>query len=212
MVAVDPKTWKVLDWIQLEQNAASRPVAETYHGKSYAYFSGTSILYRYVWNGKNLTLDKSWGPVQLSLLGQTGISAPVIGGDWVFAMNNNVPANVSMSLVAVSQLNSSKVVRINPIPLKAGQQSFIPSNAPIDPENNMVYAMDAGAGKLVGIKYDPKSGNMSLAWTANESTLSWWSVIGPVNKRVVLASNIHPGATLSQMMNNPPPAYTEQVQ
>jgi hypothetical protein len=212
MVAVDPKTWKVLDWIELEQNAASRPVAELYHGKEYAYFSGTSDLYRYIWNGKNITLDESWGPVQLSSPGQTGISAPVIGGDWVFAMTNNVPADVPMSLVAVSQLNSSKVVRIDPIPLQPGQKSFIPSNAPIDPENKMVYAMDAGAGKLVGIKYNPVTGNMSLAWTANQSTLSWWSVIGPINNRVVVASNINPNATASQLLNNPPPSYTEQIQ
>jgi hypothetical protein len=212
MVAVDPKTWKVLDWIELEQNAASRPVAENYNGKNYAYFSGTSDLYRYIWNGKNITLDESWGPVQLSGPNQTGISAPVIGGDWVFAMTNNVPADVPMSLVAVSQLNSSKVVRIDPIPLQPGQKSFIPSNAPIDPENKMVYAMDAGAGKLVGIKYNPVTGNTSLAWTANQSTLSWWSVIGPVNNRVVLASNINPNTTASQLLNNPPPSYTEQIQ
>ena len=212
MVAVDPKTWKVLDWIELEQNAASRPVAENYNGKNYAYFSGTSILYRYLWDGKNITLDNTWGPVQLSGPNQTGISAPVIGGNWVFAMTNNVPADVPMSLVAVSQSNSSEVSRINPIPLQPGEKSFIPSNAPIDPENHMVYAMDAGAGKLAGIKYDPKNGNMSLVWTANQSTLSWWSVIGPVDKRVTLASNMYPNTTMAQMSNNPPPSYTEQIQ
>lgn len=72
--------------------------------------------------------------------------------------------------------------------------------------------MDGGAGKIVGLKYDPVNGNMSVAWRTNQSTLAFLSLIGPADQRVLVGTNMHPGTTISQMTNNPPPAYTEQVQ
>ena len=76
----------------------------------------------------------------------------------------------------------------------------------------MMYVMDGGAGKIVGLKYDPVNGNMSVAWRTNQSTLAFLSLIGPADQRVLVGTNMHPGTTISQMTNNPPPAYTEQVQ
>jgi hypothetical protein len=83
MVVVDPKTWKVLNWMELQENTGARLDAVQYKGKDYAYFSGTTAMYRYIWDGKNLTLDNSWGPVSPAKPGQTGLLAPVVAGDWV---------------------------------------------------------------------------------------------------------------------------------
>jgi hypothetical protein len=59
LVAVDPKTFKVLDSVQLKQMIGGRVTATQYHGRDYAYLAGSTNLYRYEWNGKNLTLDTS---------------------------------------------------------------------------------------------------------------------------------------------------------
>jgi len=114
--------------------------------------------------------------------------------------------------VAVSQANATKMTRIDPIPLAPGQMSYIPSNSAVDPDNHMMYVMDGGAGKMVGLKYNPVTGNMTVAWRANQSTLAFLSLIGPANHRVLVGTNMHPGTTITQMTNNPPPSYTEQVQ
>lgn len=47
--------------------------------------------------------------------------------------------------------------------LSLPQQSYIPSNSAVDPENHMMYAMDGSAGKIAGLKYNPVTGNMSVA-------------------------------------------------
>jgi hypothetical protein len=126
LVAVDSKTFKVLDSVQLKQ-IGGRVTATQYHGKNYAYLAGTTNLYRYDWHGKNLTLDNTWGPVSYLLPGQTSASACGIMADWVICMTNGTPAKAPLSIFAISQANASKMTRIEPIPLKPGQISDIPS-------------------------------------------------------------------------------------
>jgi hypothetical protein len=113
--------------------------------------------------------------------------------------NGYPPAKVPLSAFAVSQANASRISRINPIPLEPGQQSYMPANSAVDPENHMMYVPDGGAGKLTGLKYNPMTGNMSVVWRANQSTLAFFSLIGPANHRVLVGTNMHPGTTVSQM-------------
>jgi len=211
IVVVNPKTWKVLDWTELNGQLGSRVAATQYHGKDYAYLANATTFIRYVWDGKNIVLDKSWQPKNLAQPGQTGLLAPMIAGDWVFGYDNNFPAKVPLSSFVISQANASKISRINPIPLQSGQQSYMPSNSAVDLVNHMFYVPDGGAGKLVGLKYNPETGNMSVVWRANQSTLAFMSLIGPANHRVLVGTNMHPGTTIPQMVYSPPPAYTEQV-
>jgi hypothetical protein len=42
----------------------------------------------------------------------------------------------------------------------------------MDIENNRKYAMDAGPGKTISIDLDQETGNMTLAWSAENETLS----------------------------------------
>jgi len=101
----------------------------------------------------------------------------MIAGDWVFYFTNCCPpTKTPLSVVAVSQANASKMTRIDPIPLTPGQQSYIPPNSAVDPDNHMMYVMDGGAGKIVGLKYNSVTGNMSVAWKANQSTLAFLSL------------------------------------
>lgn len=113
MVAVDSETFKVRDSVQLEQPIGARITATQYHGKDYAYLAGSTKLYSYEWNGKNLTLDTSWGPISYLSPGQTAASACGIMGDYVLCQTNGgSPANVPPSVFTISQANASKLSRI----------------------------------------------------------------------------------------------------
>ena len=50
--------------------------------------------------------------------------------------------------------------------------------------------MDPGPGKSVGINLDPATGNMTVAWSADQSTLSWMVLMGPADNRVLVGTNI----------------------
>jgi hypothetical protein len=214
VAVVDPKTWKVLDWLELGTMSGSRIAATVYNGKDYAYLGGPSNVYRFFWDGKNITVDKNWSATNLTKPGQTNINAATVAGDWVFVQTNNQPpSKVPMDLILISQANASKISRLtSPMPLAPGQQSYIPANTPMDIQNNMLVGADGGAGKMVGVKFNPVTGNMSVVWRANETTLGWFGFIGPAEKRVVVSTNIHPGTTMSDLKNSPPPNYTEQIQ
>jgi hypothetical protein len=212
---VDPKTWKVLDWVQSSENSAGRISATEFQGNNYAYFAGTSSVFRYVWDGKNITLDETWGPVSYLLPGQTSASACGIMGDWVICMTNGgQPSKVPLSIFAISQANASKITRIEPMSLKPGQVSYIPSMPSFDRQNNRIYAMDPGPGRSVGINLDQKTGNMTLAWSSDQTTLSWMILIGPANQRVLVGTNIASNVTNPLDLQSGPKGvnYKEQIQ
>lgn len=214
LVAVDSKTFKVLDWIQMEEMIGGRITATQYNGKDYAYATGQTNLYRYEWNGQNLTLDESWGPVPYLLPNQTGASACGVMGEWVICMTNGgQPTNVPLSVIAISQENASEISRIEPMPLEPGQVSYIPSMVALDEQNNRIYAMDPGPGKSVGIDIDPATGNMSLAWSKDQKTLSWMVLIGPADQRVLVATNILSNVTNPVDLQSGPKGanYIEQI-
>jgi hypothetical protein len=187
---VDPKTFKVLDSVNAEEFIGGRITASVYNGKEYAYLIGNSKIYRYVWDGQHITLDKTWGPIDYLLPGQTSASAGAIMGDWLVTQTNGGGATTTpLSVIAINQGNSNIINRIEPMPLKPGQNSYIPSMQSGDVENNRIYAMDPGANKVVGLDLDPVTGKMTLAWSVDQATLSWMTLIGPANQRVLVASN-----------------------
>ena len=59
IAAVDPESLKVLDWKQLSEMVPGRLPVTQFQGKDYAYLAGSSKIFRYEWNGKNLSLDNS---------------------------------------------------------------------------------------------------------------------------------------------------------
>lgn len=168
VVVVDPNTYEVLDWKELPQMMGPRNTATQFQGKDYLYLVGSSNLYRYEWDGRNITLDTNWGPVPYLTKGQTSGCAPAIIGDWVAVLTNGGgPTNASLSIVAVSQENASEVSRINPIPLRPGQQSFIPSMLSTDPENNRIYAMDYLPGKVVAVDFTQSEIKIASSYLKN---------------------------------------------
>jgi hypothetical protein len=217
IVVVDSQKFEVLDFTPAEQMIGGRITAVEYNGKKYAYLVGHTKLYRYVWDGKHLALDTSWGPISYLQPGQTPGSAASIMGDWVILMTNGgAPTTTPLSVVAISQADPTKITRIQPMPLEPGQVSYIPSAVAVDLPNNRIYAMDPGPGKVVGIDLDPQTGKMSLAWSADQSTSSWMILIGPADQRVLVGTNIKtdgPNPNPLYWDSGPVGAkYTEQVQ
>lgn len=187
---VDPKTWKVLDWVQASENGGGRITASEFGGKNYAYFAGSSNVFRYVWDGKNITLDKTWGPVPYLKPGQLASGSVMILNDWVVLTTNGAPANAPMSVVAISQANASKITRIDPVPLQAGERSQYPAHGSVDPVNNRIYAMDFGAHKAFAVNIDPNTGKMSVAWVKPQWSRNYITLIGPSDGRVFVNTNI----------------------
>ncbi|HEU4446278.1 MAG TPA: hypothetical protein VFR94_16520 [Nitrososphaeraceae archaeon] len=215
LVVVDPKTWKALDWIQSTENSAGRITATEFNSKNYAYFAGTSSVFRYVWDGNNITLDETWGPVPYLKPGQTLSGSVMILGDWVVLTTNGNPSDVPMSVVAISQSNASRVTKLDPIPLEPGQQSTYYAHGAVDPQNNRIYAMDAGVHKAFAVDIHPSTGNMSVAWVEPQWSQSYITLIGPSYNRVFVNTNMSSPLTqnVSEMMPWPDGAnYVEQIQ
>jgi hypothetical protein len=58
----------------------------------------------------------------------------------------------------------------------------------VDPENKRVYVMDAGAGMVAGV--DLKDGDLSVAWSHDQTTPSFTTLIGPEDQRVLIGTDI----------------------
>ena len=72
--------------------------------------------------------------------------------------------------------------------------------------------MDEGPGTVIGINFDQKTGNMSIAWGPEEmKTFGWINAIGPPDHRVLIGTNMK----LENESNIQPgpknPNYSEQV-
>jgi len=212
LTVVDSENLEVFDSVELPELVGGRVTTTVHDGKNYLYAVGVTQAYRYVWDGQNITLDNSWGPVSYLKPGQTAGTAAAVMGDWVVIQTNGIPSNVPLSEVAISQSNSSRITRIDPIPLEPGQKSYIPNFGVMDLPNNRIYGMDEGPGKVVGIDFDQETGNMSVAWAPEEmKTFGWVTAIGPQDQRVLVGTNmklenesdIQPGPINA--------SYTEQV-
>jgi hypothetical protein len=189
MVAINPKTLKVTAQITLPQMIGGRITTTVYKGKDEIYLPGTSKLYRYTYQHGSFALDHSWGPVPYLKSGQTAASAMAVMGNYVVTMTNGgAPTSTPMSVIAVSQANAKQVANLQPFASSGAKNSFIPSMVSVDPQNNRIYVMDAGAGKLAGVNLH--GGKLSVAWTQDQTTLSFTTLIGPKNQRVLIGTNI----------------------
>ena len=205
MVAINPKTLKVISQITLPEMIGGRVTTTVYNHHDYIYLPGTSKLYRYVFANGKLQADPSWGPVPYLKSGQTAGSAVAVMGDYVVTMTNGgAPTSTPMSVVAVSQADSSKVANLQPFASSGSKNSFIPSMVSVDPASHLIYVMDAGAGKIGAVALN--NGKLSTKWTQDQTTLSFTTLIGPQDHRVLIGTNI-PIKFFKQLKNY----TTEQV-
>jgi hypothetical protein len=208
VVAVDPDTLEVLDWITLPEQAGGRNPATVYDGKHYTYMTGLEHVLRIEWDPetKKLSFDENWFPAYRDP-GQAAGAAPCILGDWVVLNSNAGPAQVPASIVAVHQGDPNNIHRIEAIPLGDSPVSIWPAKVACDTDNNMIFAYDFGPGQLVGLKLDPETGDLSVAWgPVDQRSLGFATLLGPADQRVLLGSNVK--ATDRQQLQDV--TYTEQ--
>ncbi len=168
MVAVDSKTFKVIAQITLPEMVAGRITSTVYKGTDYIYLAGTSKVYRYKFR----------------------TPAPAIAplGNYVVLQTNGTPTSTPSSVVAISQDNANQISRIDPFASSNAKNSIVPSMPSVDSANNRIYVIDAGPGKLAAINFN--QGTLSLAWSVDQTTLSFTTLIGPANARVLIGTNI----------------------
>jgi hypothetical protein len=190
MVAIDPSTLQVEAQITLPEPIGGRVTTTSYQGKNEIYLPGTSKLYRYTFSNGSFAADSTWGPVSYLMSGQTSASAVAVIGSYIVGMTNGgAPTSTPMSVFSVSQVDSSQISNIEPFASSGSKNSFIPSMVSVDPANNRVYVMDAGAAKIGGVNITA-NGVISVAWTQDQTTLSFTSLVGPADQRVLIGTNI----------------------
>src|SRR6476619_2218388 len=94
--------------------------------------------------------------------------------------------------ITIFQSDPKNIHSVNPFPLKPGQQSWASPKAAVDVDNNFVLSADQAVRGLAGVKVDPNTGNLTVAWTAPVSTIGFQTIIGPKDQRVGVVSNIDP--------------------
>jgi hypothetical protein len=193
LVAVDPDTLRVLDDIPLPEPSSVPHAITMFEGKIAIYLGMNESARRAFWDPatKKLSLDTSWviHPMQK---GQTTATAPSIIGDWIgFQLNGLGSTTVASSVVVASQKDAKNMHIIFPFgALKKGEWSFCLPKAGADPENNMIYSADVGVRKVAGIRIDPATGELKVAFVVDDTTTTFQPLIGPKNKRVLLLTNM----------------------
>lgn len=193
LTAVHPDTLEILDDIPLPYPVTVPHVITMFEGKIAIYLGTPTGAMRYFWDpkAKKLSQDKTWVANVLEK-GQTTSDAPSIMGDWIVLQSNGVGSDTTASsIVAVHQKDAARKNTIFPFgPLKKGEWSFAPPKPQTDPENNMIYSADMGVGKVAGIKFDPKTGDMKTVFVVDNMTTAFQPLIGPKDHRVLMVSNM----------------------
>ena len=210
LVTVDPNTMKIIDQTTMATDVIGRVTVAEFDGREYAYFFVVDTCIRYEVDQGHLTLDSTWNPGPLLLPGQTPGWAIVVLNDWVVGPTNGLPASAPLSVFAVNQGDASSQFAIQPFagdpipplvkaafsnqaPGKTQAVSWNSATVSVDPESNLIYAMDALPGEIAAVHLS--SSGLQTAWKASQTTAEFIAIIGPPNQRVVVGSNI-PGAQI----------------
>jgi hypothetical protein len=58
----------------------------------------------------------------------------------------------------------------------------------VDPASHLIFVMDAGAGEIGAVALN--NGILTTRWTEDQTTLSFTTLIGPQDQRVLIGTNI----------------------
>lgn len=192
LVAVHPDTLEVLHDISLPEPATAPHIITSFEGRIAIYLPTVSWVMRYFWDPdtKKLAKDESWLMKPMAPGQGTG-TAPTLMGQWVAVQTNGAPSQqVSSSVVVAHQRDASRMHVIFPFgDLEPGGWSWAPPKPGGDPENGMLYSADIGMKKVAGIKIDPETGELDLAFVVDDATTTFQPVIGPKDRRVLLLTN-----------------------
>jgi hypothetical protein len=175
--------------------------------------------YKYANGTFTLDLDWGPVPYLDSSSGQTTASSLIVMNDWVvFTTNGGIVTpdrhghcahpgvdldcnSPWLTLWAINQRHSQRKVHIQPFKdspsrVPVGMPiSFAPSSVSVDPLRNRIFAFDAGPGNiaaydLVEDAQNPANDALNRAWIVDQTTTEFMAVIGPRNRRVLVATDI----------------------
>jgi hypothetical protein len=213
-VAVDGETLEVLDTAQLPELAATPHGITVFDGRIAIYTCADEHAFRFFWDpdAKKLSPDESWVVPYLAE-GQSTGDAPGIMGEWITIQTNGIGGKVPSSVVAINQRDPSKKTSVEPFgPLKRLQMSLAPPKTCIDLGNDMLYAADAGVGQVAGIVLDQQTGEMTIQFVVDDTTLTFQPLIGPKDQRVLVLSNMKGDIpTMNALLEVVTGKYKEQV-
>lgn len=205
LVSVDPHKMTVIDSITLPAPVAARPTIGEHHHHTYVYLVEADTVIRYRVKQGKFILDHSWNPGTTTLEGQTTATSFVVIDDWIVGQVNTLPSATALSVIAINQSDASKQFYLQPFlgdpipPLVAAAFStaakggvpaisWAPASVSADPENHLIYAIDALPGKIAAIRLTHEG--LETVWTANQTTTEFTVLIGPKHKRVLVGTDI----------------------
>jgi hypothetical protein len=200
-IMVSIKNMQILDTVQLSATVSGRITSTNYKGKDYIYLFVVNTFVRYLLDKKGkFTLDESWNPGNLLTSRQTSGSSIIVMNDFVVAQCNASFSYDPLSVIAVSQKDSSvkyviqpfKNDPINPLVKSAynGAISFMPSSVSVLPKENIVFAMDSIPGRICALKL--KDDGFCLLWKVSQYTTEFIAVVNGNNchKKVIVSTSV----------------------
>ncbi|MGI8662251.1 MAG: hypothetical protein ACR2LQ_03455 [Acidimicrobiales bacterium] len=186
---VDPARWSVVTSLQAPEHIGGRITSTRLGDHDVIYLVGFNTLHRWRWDGTTLTVDSDWEPAEVRRDAQTPAPANAILGRYTVLQTNAVPSPDPMSVHCIDQSDSSHRHEVRPFADAGMAISFLPSMLSADPENQRLYTHDAAAGLLAG--YDvADDGSLSLAWRVAQRSLSFTTLVGPDDQRVIIGTDI----------------------
>jgi hypothetical protein len=203
IVAINPKTLEVIDQIEAEEFTVGRVTSVRFRGKDYIYLSGSTQIYRYIYENRRLTLDTSWAPVVYldPNSGQMTASGLVVLNDWVVFTTNGSPANKTgsspwLSLFAINQADATKQFVVQPFKAFEAPNipnypySWAPSSVSVDPQRKRIFAFDAGPGRLAALELRPDG--LHTIWNVPQRTTEYLLLTGASPRHRVLVGTAIP--------------------
>jgi hypothetical protein len=191
VVVIDPRTLEIIDQVVAPEFIGGRISGTEFGGHSYVYLPGQTTVFRYKYEHRHLILDTSWNPGAVVLPGQSGPTAPAVINDWVIVATNAVPANTSLSVIAINQADASQQFSIQPFAAFQAPQSWSPSAVTVDPLHNRIFALDGIAGQVAAL--DLRDDGLHPVWMAPQRTVEFLALIGPRERRVLVGTDVPPG-------------------
>lgn len=191
VVAIDPRTLEIIDQVVAPQFIGGRITATVFENQFYAYLTGQTTVFRYIYQDRRLTLDTSWNPGTVVLPDQTGPTAVSVMNDWVIFATNATPATRPLSVIAINQTDASLQFSNQPFAAIPSPQSWSLSAVTLDSRRSRIFAADALAGRIAALELD--ADGLHTVWTAPQRTSEFMALIGPAERRVLVGTDVPPG-------------------